>query len=303
MGADLSGSNTDGACGCPSGKEMLGSGTSSVSCADPCVAGEHRDNGVCVANCSAGFAWDAASSSCACDGYVGELNGVLTCIKSTNSQLGGIQANTQDTKDAVTALGAKQDAANTKLDSIQNNTTIINNNTTSINNAAQSTAASSAATASSAASTASSAAAGAASGASTASSTASIATSSSSAASSLNDIADELKDDSVFVMPSGITFPTLTGAKTDANQQLTDIKATFKTAWTTAKTDLMAVVGSLDSGTQQLPTFSYTSDLTGTLEIDFSNYSNVFVLIGNAFLMFATIISFMIVFGRGSNNG
>lgn len=171
-GKDLSGVSTDGTCQCPSGKETLNTGTSSASCADPCAVGTTRDTtGLCKDNCNNGFAWNDANSYCDCDGYPGDVNGVLTCIKATNSQLGAIASNTEALADAVAAAGAKQDATNQGITNIQNQ------NTTIINGQAQQLSAMGA-TAASAASTATSTAAGAASSATTASNTATIASAS-----------------------------------------------------------------------------------------------------------------------------
>lgn len=165
---DLSGNTKDGSCTCPAGKETINAGTASASCADPCAVGTHRlESGACADNCTGGFAWNESESYCECDGYPGEVNGLLTCIKATNSQLGSIEQNTADAKAGIDAIGAKQDATNQGITNIQNQ------NTTIINGQAQQLSAMGA-TAASAASTATSSAAGAASSATTASNTASI---------------------------------------------------------------------------------------------------------------------------------
>lgn len=207
MGADLSGSNMDGSCACPAGKETLNAGTSSVSCADPCAVGTHRlESGACADNCTGGFAWNESESYCECDGYPGEVNGLLTCIKATNSQLGSIEQNTADTKAGIDSIGAKQDATNQGITNIQNQ------NTTIINGQAQQLSAMGA-TAASAASTATSSAAGAASSATTASNTASI-----SAATQATNIKLDTTNAGLADLAAGIGT---------ANQSLTAIKGSL----------------------------------------------------------------------------
>lgn len=314
MGADLSGSSTDGSCSCPSSQEMLHPGTSQVACFVPCSSGQIRNSSdVCVSACSDPYIWDGSACSCPSVGYqvVTDYSGHSYCINSADGGGGATAANTAAAASSAAATAASAAAMASSTAATAANTAAIKDNT--------------AAMAASAAAGAASAAAGAASQAATAAGTATIATASqataaNTAAAAENTAAaaaasqaaatasqatassvESLAHDSSAPIPSAFAgHSSVPDGSADLQSELDGLLDTFKTKIAGFKAGLSAEVGLTVSSAASCPAYHFTA-LGRTYDIDLCQYSNVWDIIRAALLMMTAAISIMIVFGRGGS--